>query len=206
MRVVVLGATGGTGTEVVRQAIGAGHELVPVVRDPNRLHVPGARAFQANVTDPDALVPAMRGADAVISALGPRRGEPPGVLAEGARATLAAMTKAGVRRLIVVSASGFFAEDGDGLVARAVVKPLLQRLLSGTAADTRQMEELVTASDAEWTIMRPPRLTNGQRRGRYRTAIDRYAGSSISRADLADAILVALADPATIGHRVGVAY
>ena len=205
MRIVVLGATGGTGSEVVRQAISAGHEVVPVVRDPERLHVPGALAIRANVMDPDTLVPAMEGADAVVSALGPRRGEPSGVLTGAARATLPAMAKSGVRRLVIVSASGFFPEEGDGFVTRVIAKPLLQRLLRGSAADARQMEALVTASDSDWTIMRPPRLTNGPRR-EYRTAADRHAGSTISRADLADAILGAVADHSTIGHRVGVAY
>jgi putative NADH-flavin reductase len=147
----------------------------------------------------------MEGADAVVSALGPRRGEPSGVLTGAARGTLAAMAKTGVRRLVIVSASGFFAEEGDGFVTRVIAKPLLQRLLRASAADTRQMEALVTASDSDWTIMRPPRLTNGPRR-EYRTAVDRHAGSTISRADLADAILGAVADPSTICHRVGVAY
>jgi uncharacterized protein YbjT (DUF2867 family) len=71
-------------------------------------------------------------------------------------------------------------------------------------ADTRRMEQEVRESTAEWTLMRPPRLTNRAGRGRYRTAIDRHVGTSIARADVAGAIVNALGDPATAGHTVGI--
>lgn len=206
MRIVVLGATGGIGTEVLRQAADAGHDVVPVVRDPARMQVPDIEPVTASVMDPDALVPVFRDAGAIVSALGPRKGEAGGVLTSGARSALAAMNKAGVARLVIVSASGFFPEQGDTLLVRALAKPLLQRILHDSVTDTRGMEALVTASDTDWTIMRPPQLTNGAHRGVYRTAVDRHAGSRISRADVADAILAALADPATIRHHIGIAY
>jgi uncharacterized protein YbjT (DUF2867 family) len=106
----------------------------------------------------------------------------------------------------VVSASGAFTEKDDALISRVIVKPLLQRILREGMADTRRMEQEVRASAAEWTLVRPPRLTNGARRGRYRTAIDRNVGMSISRADVADAILNALGNSATVGHTVGIGY
>jgi uncharacterized protein YbjT (DUF2867 family) len=68
------------------------------------------------------------------------------------------------------------------------------------------MEREVRASGTDWTIMRPPMLTNGARRGTYRTAIDRNVGRTIARADVADAIMHALADAGTIGHSIGVGY
>ena len=207
MRLTVIGATGRTGTEVVRQALDAGHEVTAIARDPSRMRAQGAHVVSADIMDPDSLAPAIKDRDAVVSALGPRRGEPTGVLSGAARSTLAAMDAVGVRRLVVVSSSGFFAEEGDSLVTGKIVKPLLQRMLRDNATDTRQMETLVAASDTDWTITRPPRLTNRPRTGRYRTALDRQTGSSIARADLADAILKALGDPLpTIGHRVNVGY
>jgi hypothetical protein len=111
-----------------------------------------------------------------------------------------------VRRLVAVSASGAFIEPSDPFVIRVVVKPLLGRLLRDAQADTRQMETEIWASSSDWTLMRPPQLTNRPARGRYRRMIDHNVGRSIARADLADAILAALADPATIGHTVGVGY
>ena len=209
MRLTVFGATGGIGTEVVRQALGSGHDVVAVVRDAARLNVPGGPGLgvvTADVMDPAQIAPAVKGADAVVSALGPRPGGPPGVLTDGVRSILRAMDQAGVRRLVAVSASGFFIEPGEPFINRVIAKPLLQRILREGMADTRRMEAEIRASGTAWTLMRPPRLTNAPGRGRYRREIDRNVGMKIARADVADAVLAALADPATIGHPVGIGY
>ena len=111
MKITVFGATGGIGTEVVRQALAGGHEVVAVVRDPARLAVPagaGLGVVTADVMDPAEIGPAIKGADAVVSALGPRPGGPVTVLADSARSILAALGQTGVGRLVVVSASGAF--------------------------------------------------------------------------------------------------
>jgi putative NADH-flavin reductase len=209
MRLTVFGATGGIGTEVVRQALAAGHEVVAVVRDPARLAVPagaGLGVVSADVMDPAQIGPAIKGSDAVVSALGPRKGGPVTVLADSARSILAAMDQAGVRRLVLVSASGAFIEAGDPFVTRVVVKPLLQRILRDAMIDTRAMAAEVRASGTDWTLVQPPQLTSKPGRGRYRRMIDANVGRSIARADVADAILAVLADPATIGHVVGIGY
>jgi putative NADH-flavin reductase len=213
MRLTVFGATGGTGTEVVRQALEAGHQVIAVVRDPARLTVPGDSTpggerfsvVTADVTDPEAIPAALEGSDAAVSALGHRRGDSATICADGVGAILTAMEKAGVRRLVAVSASGLFSEAGEPPLTKYVAKPLLQALLRSGKADAHRMEELVTESPADWTIMRPSRLLNQSRRP-YRTNLDRYVSAQIGRADLADAILKALDDPATIGHRVNVGY
>ncbi|HXP56057.1 MAG TPA: SDR family oxidoreductase [Streptosporangiaceae bacterium] len=209
MKLTVFGATGRIGSEVVRQAIAAGHEVVAVVRDPARLAVPagpGLGVVTADVMDPAQIGPAVKGSDAVVSALGPRKGGPVTVLTDGMRSILTAMEDTGVRRLVAVSASGAFIEPSDPFVTRVIAKPLLQRFLRDAMADTRRMEGEVWASTADWTLVRPPQLTNRPGRGRYRRMIDRNVGRSIARADVADAILAVLADPATIGHVVGVGY
>jgi putative NADH-flavin reductase len=209
MLLTVFGATGGTGTQVVRQGLAAGHEVAAVVRDPSRLALPGQpglRIVRADVMDPDAIVPAVEGAGAVVSALGTHGRGPTSVCTDGVRAILQAMGKADVRRLVVVSAAGAFSDQGDSTLARLVVKPLLQRVLREGFADIRRMEDAVRASDSDWTIMRPPRLTNGPRRGRYRTETARNAGAMISRADLADAILTAVSDPEATGRTLRVGY
>jgi putative NADH-flavin reductase len=209
MRLTIFGATGATGTQLVGQALEAGHEVTAVVRDRVRLTVPdqqGLRVVRADVMDPEAIVPAVENADAVLSVLGHRGPGPARLLADGARSILAAMDKTGMRRLAVVSAAGAYNDPNDGLVTRLLVKPLLQRLLREAFADTHEMDRQVQASGTEWTIVRPPQLTNGPRRGRYRTAIDHTVGRRISRADLADATLTAIGDPATVRHTLGVGY
>ncbi|MBO0805633.1 MAG: NAD(P)H-binding protein [Nocardiopsaceae bacterium] len=216
MRLTVFGATGGTGTEVVLQALGTGHQVTAVVRDPARLTVSAGNltVVTADVTDPEAIITALEGADAAVSALGRRRiGSATisaTILTQGVHAILAAMDKTGVRRLVAVSTSRLFPEPGEPPLARYVAKPLLQALLWSAKADAHRMENLIVESPADWTIMRPSRLLDKPRR-QYRTALDRavpnrYGSPPVGRADLADAILKTLDDPAAIGHRVNIGY
>jgi len=208
MRLTVFGATGGIGTEVVRQALARNHEATAVVRDPAKLAVPADAALTvitADVMDPAAIKSALDGTDAVVSALGPRRGGPPAILTSSMRAILTAMDAASVRRLIAVSASGFFTEPGEGVLTRYAAKPILRAILSSNCADTRDMETLITASNTDWTLIRPAQLTNAERRP-YKTALDHYVGPRIARADVADAILNALENQATVSHRLNLGY
>jgi putative NADH-flavin reductase len=210
MRLIVFGATGGTGRHVVTQALDAGHEVTAVVRDPSKLpaQTPRLTVVRADVMDPDEITGPVDGADAVISTLGPRPGAAATVCSGGIRAVVAAMDKTGVRRLVAVSASGPYTDAGDGPLTRYVMKPLLQRVLREGFGDLRRMEEIIRASRLDWTIMRPPRLTDKPATDRYRTAVDVNVrgGITVSRADLAAAILHSLGDLATVRHSVAIGY
>jgi len=212
MRLTIFGATGGTGTQLVRRALEEGHDVTAVVRDPARLDVPAHERLEvvtADVRDPVAIEPAIADADAVLSALGPRGRGPTTISSEGARAIAEAMGKAGVRRLLVVSAAGPFPDAGDGPVVRHVVKPIiLGRLLRDAFEDMRRCEEEVRATTLDWTIVRPPRLVDKAAAGRYRTATDvnLRGGHAIARADLAACMLGLVADDASVRHHVSVAY
>lgn len=197
MKIALFGATGGAGRQIIRQACDAGHEVTAVVRDPARLTAshPHLTVLRADVMDPTAIGSAISGRDAVVSALGSRDGRvPTTVCTDSAASIIQAMRAEGVRRLVVVSA-GTLTTDGDGPLTRLVLKPMLGNLLKHTIADKRRMEEVVRASGLEWTIVRPPMLTNGPRTGAYRSAIDRNVRGAMraSRADLADCILRCLA-------------
>jgi hypothetical protein len=104
------------------------------------------------------------------------------------------------------SASGMHT-TGDGPLTRALVKPILQRVLRHGFADMLGMEEVVRASGLDWTILRPPRLTNGRRTGDYRTEVDRNVRGSfqVSRADLADCVLRCLTDQTSVGRAISIA-
>ncbi|MFI5936511.1 NAD(P)-dependent oxidoreductase [Actinoplanes sp. NPDC051494] len=166
----------------------------------------GVEVFEADPTDAAAIEAAVRGADVVVSALGHRPGVDDPICAPGAQAIIMAMRSTGVRRLVVVTASGHVTDPNDDLATRAI-KPILRRFLRASFEDFAATETLVRASGLDWTIMRPPRLTNGGRKG-HRTEIDRTVrrGMTLSRADLADAILTAARNPATIHHAIAVAY
>ena len=112
----------------------------------------------------------------------------------------------GPRRLIVVSNSGMHVDDEDGPMTRHLVKPILRRVLRHAFADMRRMEGRVRTSGLDWTIVRPPMLTNGLHTANYRTALDRNlrGGTTISRADLADQLLRCLTDDRTVHATVAV--
>ena len=212
MRLTIFGATGGTGTQLVRQALEEGHDVTAVVRDPARLAVQPherLRVITTDVRDPVAIEPAVKGADAVLSALGPRGRGPSMICEDGARSIIEAMGKAGVRRLLVVSASGLIADAGDGPVVRYIVKPIiLERMLKHGYTDMRRAEEEVRTGGLDWTIVRPSQLTDKEPTGRYRTAIDinLRGGRRISRADLAACMLGMVTNDSSVRHHVSVAY
>ena len=210
-RILVIGATGGTGRHVVRQALAAGHSVTALARDPARIDVRHERlsVLRGDVLDASSLAPAMAGRDAVVSSIGVTTGRAPTTLySEGMRNIISAMRAAGVMRLVAVSAGPLSIDDGDTLPSRLLMKPLLRAILKNPYADMAKMEEEIRESDLDWTIIRPPRLTNKSRSGHYRTAKHRSVrrGYFIARADLADAILKLIDDPAAIRAAVGIGY
>jgi putative NADH-flavin reductase len=210
VKLTIFGATGGTGTCLAEQALIAGHEVTAVVRDPARLTIsphPRLRVVTADIMDPVAIAPAMGGAEAVLTAVGPRGTGPTTVIRDSVRSIIAAMQKSGERRLITLSGS-IVADPGESPYLRYLIKPLARRtFLRHVCADMRVAEDEVEASDLDWTIMRPPRLTGGTAAGAYRTAIDRNLphGFTVSRADLAACMLKLVDDPAVVHRHVAIA-
>ena len=213
MKIAIIGAAGRTGRQVLEQALARGHEVVAIARDPRRTpngsisEEPGrVRTVAATAIDVAALTGAFTEVDVVISALGPNKTSGDRVLTTGITATLAAMEAAGIRRLVVVSASGHLT-DGDAWPVRILVKPILGAFLRTSYADMREMERIVQASDTDWTIMRPPKLSDKGARGGYqsRRNLNVRRGFTMTRADLATAILDQLDDLGTIRQAVSVA-
>lgn len=209
MLITVFGATGGTGRLVVRQALEAGHEVRAVVRDPARLPVEhrNLRVHRADVFDPAAIRPTVADVDAVVSALGaPSRRDTSMVCARGVASILTAMASTGVRRIVAISAQPVLRNGGgESLWLRSTVLPIVRALHRNVYIDLARMEQLLVASSAEWTIVRPPMLTDKPGTGRYRTAVEaNIGGSGLTRTDLATALLDVLADPGTIRHAIGV--
>jgi putative NADH-flavin reductase len=209
MKLTIFGASGGTGSQVVTQALDAGHDVLAVVRDPARLPVthPNLSLVTADVLRPGEIEGAVAGRDAVVSALGhgtrpqDRKGAERATLcADSARSITTAMSHTGTRRLVIVSASGPFPDKGDGPLLRYVAKPLLGRtVFKAPWSDLAAMEGVVRASGLDWTVLRPPRLTDNPLTGRYRTRrdVNLRHGLRVSRADVAHLALAVAADPQT---------
>jgi putative NADH-flavin reductase len=223
MRVTIFGATGGIGGELLQQSLAAGHEVTVAVRNPSRLaaNLNGTRVITTNLETPDprALESAVAGSDAVLSGVGPRPMAQAGVAEHGTRAIVAAMQATGVRRILVVSAAPISTmpspgrphppshDPGEGFLMQHLGTPIFRTVLRERYRDLALMEDVLRASDLDWTIFRPPRLTNGQLTGRYRTAVGRNlkGGVIVSRADVAQAMLAAIAQPDTIRQEIGIA-
>jgi len=197
VKIVVLGAAGGIGRHVVAQALEAGHSVTAFLRDPGKLSLRHERLaiVRGDVLDGETVRTAIVGHDAVVSALGVRDRAPTTLYSEGARNALTAMTAEGIRRYIAISASGFHRDENDPFLIRYVLKPIVSLLLNESYADLVRMESIIAESDRDWTIVVPPRLTDGPRTERYREELDVNVrnGQSISRADVADYIVKHLA-------------
>jgi putative NADH-flavin reductase len=220
MKLTVFAATGGIGRQLLDQALAAGHDVTAVVRNPAKLPAE-VRAVTADLATagPAALEPAVAGADAVLSGLGPRSRADAGVASRGTLAIVEAMRATGVRRVVVVSAAPVATvaspgrpdpprhDPGDGLVTRQVLMPLLLATLREVYRDLALMEDALRDSTLDWTVVRPPRLTDGPLTGTYRTALGRNlrGGLLVSRADVSHLMLATLDRPETIGQTIGIA-
>ena len=206
MKLVVLGATGRTGLEIVRQAVEHGHSVTAFVRSPERLKPFRDRisVMQGNLLDAAELESVIKGHDAVLSAFGPRvpiSKADANLLRQFATALTSAMPRAGVSRLVVESVAFLFKD--------AIIPPayLLGRLFfPGIVADASAMEKVLENSGLDWTIARPPKLTPKPYTGKYRVIVGRLPpfGFSISYADVADFMIKAVQNRSLIGKVAGV--
>ncbi|MGB4135465.1 MAG: NAD(P)H-binding protein [Microbacterium sp.] len=203
MRVAIIGASGRSGRRAVAHALDAGHEVVSVVRTPasapDRTEV-----AQADARDVTALAATVSGVDAVISTLGHVRGDADTrILRDGMSATIEAMSRAGVRRLVAISAGAPYVA-GDDPLARFIAKPILRRVLRANNEDTMAMDEAMAASGLDWTSVRPGRLVRGAGAPGYRSRSDLSVRWHYSTTfdTVGRAAVDALTRPDWIGHAV----
>jgi putative NADH-flavin reductase len=210
MKLTVFGPTGGTGEQIVHQALTAGHHVTAVARHPQALAVthPNLSVIQADVLDPAWHGTGISGSGAVLSALGTRAmRQATTVYSQGTTAVIAAMARDGATRFVGISAIPLTPTPEKSLLERHIVHPLLHYFFGGGYDDMRRMEELLSGSQINWTVFRPARLTSRPKTGRYRTAYDRQLPHawSISRADLASAMLAAIDDTTLYRRTVAIA-
>src|SRR6266702_3850982 len=200
MKLFVIGATGRTGWESVQQSLARGHDVTAFVRSAESitLHSERLTVLKGDAMDENQLFDAMQNHDAVVSALGPREVfKPSSLLYDSALATTRAMNRSGVKRLIVLSAAAHF----PGIPNRIV-----SLILRNHMRDSRAMEQVAQASGLDWTIARPPRLTE-QDYTTYRSREDAAPkmGFSLSRKAVAAFMLDAIEQKKHFHKIVGIA-
>jgi putative NADH-flavin reductase len=210
VRLLVVGAAGRTGRLLVAQALERGHAVTALVRRGTKLPMEHAqlRVVEGDVLDRASLEEAVRGQDAVVSALGHKRFfGPTRILSEGTRNLLGAMESHGVRRLVCMTSLGI--GDSAGRMGLYYTFFTIPFILPFYFWDKTRQERIIAASSADWVVVRPGLLTNGSRRGKYRHGprVGNFLWTvRISRADVADFLLNQVTDDAYLGSAPGVSW
>jgi putative NADH-flavin reductase len=201
MRITVFGSTSRTGRHVLLQGLRRGHAITAFTRRPQTLDDPSALAavVYGDARDPVAVGRAIEGAEAVITIINGGTRKDPHRYADACRTITRAMTEGGVKRLVVTSAYPIVATEPRLAMA------LLRRLLATPYADVAAMEEIVSTSSLEWTIVRLNRLTNAPATGNVIVSPGLLAKARpISRADVAATLLDLAQDTATARSAINV--
>ncbi len=200
MKILIVGATGPTGNELVKQAVALGHSVSALARKPEATQLPAAvKVFRGDILNPTSLIAPVAAQDAVISSLGSALSrKPTTLLSGGTRNLVSAMRQSGVRRLICITGIGAGDSKGHGgFFYDSIIQPLL---LNEIYKDKTRQEEVVAESGLDWTLVRPAALTNGARTGQVKAFTDLRGVTvgKIGRADVAAWILARLSEPSTI--------
>ncbi|MDL1891529.1 SDR family oxidoreductase [Sphingobacteriales bacterium CHB3] len=210
MKLLIIGATGGTGRELVEQALAQGHDVTAFVRNPSKIEIKNERLTIArgDVLDYQSVEKAVQGKDAVLSALGHNRWfVRTTILSEGTKNIITAMEKHGVKRFVCETTLGIGDTRGKlGLYYTLFVIPVIVFFYF---RDKETQERHIKESRLDWIIVRPGQLTNGKRLGKYRHGMN--IGSwlrtvSISRADVADFMLRQLTDDTYLHKTPAIAH
>jgi putative NADH-flavin reductase len=210
-KLIIFGGTGGTGMEVIKQALEKGFLVTAIIRQPHNFQLQHSllKIVKGDVMQPASYEQELVNAHAIISCLGSGRStKPTRVYSQGISNIISAMSNTGVRRLICVSAGALYVNKEMGLFNRILIRLLLEPILKEPYADMRLMEGTILNSQLDWSIVRPARLTNKPVSGKYRAIIDLPIKRpfSISRADLAHYLLSIVDAPATVQKIISIAY
>ena len=210
MNLLIIGATGGTGRALIEQALNQGHTVTAFVRNARKIPITHERLTVAigNVLDYDTVDRAVKGKDAVLSALGHKRWFiKTSILSDGTSNIIRAMERHSIKRFVCETSLGIGdSRGGLGLYYTLFVIPVITYFYF---KDKERQEKLIRESSLDWVIVRPAQLTNGVRRGVYRQGpqVGSYVFTRrISRADVADFMLRQITDTSHIRETVAIAY
>jgi uncharacterized protein YbjT (DUF2867 family) len=201
MNVVIFGSTGPTGQHLIRQALSSGHHVTAFARTPNKVTVTHERlrVHKGDVGDPASVDAAIKGQDAVVSALGSGVWSKERVRERGTQGILRAMDNHGVSRLVVLSSFGVGDTHAElPFFLRYFLVPLY---LARAFRDCAAMEKHLSASDHQWVVARPPFLTNDPGVGSVQTLTPQTMSSlamKVSREDVAQFMLEQLSSDAWV--------
>jgi putative NADH-flavin reductase len=192
MKIVVFGASRGVGSKVVEQALEAGHTVTAFVRSPEKFGVKHVNliVFKGDSMDAAAVEHAIAEQEAVISALGPTRPPVPHMMEISAKNIVAGMKRHGVRRLVSTTGAGVRQPEDKPNLIDHFIGYLLNLLAKDVVLDSAENVKVIQTSDLEWTVIRFPRLMDGEHTRKYQVGfVGKDSGTRLSRADGADYVL-----------------
>ena len=191
MHIALLGATGRTGRPLLDQSLAAGHTVTALARTPSKLPPrEGLAVVQGDATNPADVDKTVDGADAVLLTLGHAKGSPPDLMARAAHNVVAAMNAHGVRRVVTETGAGVPDPKDPGGLGPKVMAGIMKVVAKNLLADSEAHVDTFRQSGLDWTAVRAPRLTEGERTGEARTGyFSMGPGHSVSRADVAEVML-----------------
>lgn len=192
MKLTILGATGSVSQELVKQALAAGHAVMVLVRNPEKLGALRSRVtvVQGDVTSADVVSRAIAGADAVLSTLGHSKGSPDDVLAVASSRVITAMRNSDVKRLVVLANTALPDAGDQPTFGQRIQGTMMSMMMGQINRDHAVQAQRIAASELDWTIVRAALLADGPHSGKYRVGqLDSKAGGRIARADVADFLL-----------------
>jgi putative NADH-flavin reductase len=213
-QLLIIGANGGIGRQCVEQALAKGYQVTAIVRNPSKLPLkhPSLQIVRGDVMQSFHFSNHFKGKDAIISTIGVSGGfgndRPTTLYSQGALNIMTEMQQAGTRRVFFISASAVETSPLLPPFVRFISKYIVQKLLKHMYADLLLMEKEIKKTGLDWTILRPPRLTDRPATGQYRIAVNRFLknGLKISRADVAHFILTHLQTTEMYQSTVEIAY
>jgi putative NADH-flavin reductase len=209
-KIIVFGATGGTGKLVVEQALQAGHHVTVIVRKPETFSLKHERLeiLKGDVFQSYTFENALKSIDVVVSCLGIQKREATTIYSDGVTNIMKAMRKNNVSRIICLSAGAVIVPPKGSMMTKFFIKNILQKLFGHLYSDMVTMEKILKESSLDFTIVRPPWLRDTKRTGQYRVAINEHLDNptKISRADLADYIINNFANERIFKSTVELSY
>lgn len=208
MKIFLIGATGKTGKEVIKQGLEQGHVITALVRNPDNLKIRNPNLFivKGNVLQAESFENALHGQDVVISSLGHKRFFiPTNILSEGTKNVIESMRKKNIKRFICISSLGV--NDSRFKLGLYYTLFAIPFILLFYFLDKSKQEKLIMNSDLDWTIIRPGQLTNGKKRTDYRygPSVGSYILTRmISRASVAHFVLNQTESKAFVGKAIGI--
>jgi len=212
MKLIIFGATGGTGKQLTEQALEQGHIVTAFVRDPSRLGImhSNLNIVKGDVMDQASIIPAMQGQEAVLCAIGSPANKIGAIRSTGTKNIIQAMKATGVRRLVCQTSLGYGDSkktlDQTPFIFKYIIVPFI---LKKGFADHALQEEYIKQSQLDWVIARPANLTDGALTHSYKKgfpATEKQLKMKISRADVADFMLRQISEDTYLRKTTGLSY